>query len=194
MLELSREQNLQRCSHSLRLQFSPQPTLVASNAVHDSRYVEELLAELKLQFVRVAVEHDAFVKMRWERLDDIQKILHSELNFLVVLVESRVKFFVSQQRRDFGDRSHLDNVSKVKISQVMFTLPAGLFGAEPPLKLLQVWTPNTVRRRKVHRVFLRLQVIRAQVNVDAAVESRHHPVENSFFETGIAQRMTVDER
>lgn len=75
-LEVAREQNLQRRSHPLCLQFAPQPTLVTANAVHDPRDVQELLSELELEFVGVAVEHDALVEVRRERLDDVHHILH----------------------------------------------------------------------------------------------------------------------
>lgn len=194
MLELSREENLQRRSHPLRLQLAPQPTLVAPDAVHDASDVEELLAELKLQFAGIAVEHFRLVEVRWERLDDVQQILHSQLNFLVVLVEAGVELLVAQQRRNLRDRPQLDDVREVKVSQPVLALPARRLGAEARLELLQVRSPHAVRRCEIDGgILLRLEVVRAEVNVDGRVQSRHHPVEHALLQAGIAQRVVVDE-
>lgn len=64
VLELSREENLQRRSHALSLQLSPQPALVAPHAIHYSRNIQELLAELKFQLARVTIEHETLVEVR----------------------------------------------------------------------------------------------------------------------------------
>lgn len=194
-LEFSREKNLQGSSHPLRLQLAPQPTLVAPDAVHDARYVEKLLAKFKLKLARAAVEHDALVKVRWKRLDHVQQILHSQSHFLVLLVKASVKFFVSQQWCDFRNRSQLHDVNKVKIPQPGFSLTARRLRRESPLELFQVWSPNAIRRRKIdRRILLRLQILRAQMDVDAGVEPRHHPVEHALFQACVAKRVAVDER
>lgn len=63
-VQLSREQNFQRRSQSLRLQFAPKFALFATHAVHDLRDVAEMLPKLLFQdFSFHAVEHDTLVEM-----------------------------------------------------------------------------------------------------------------------------------
>lgn len=75
------KQYFQCSTQTLRLQFAPKSTFIASDAVHDSRYVSEMLFEFVLEFfgLLIVLEHGGFIEVGWEGFDVVQEIFDGHL-------------------------------------------------------------------------------------------------------------------
>ena len=49
MIEITREENLECRAEALNLQFTPKTAFLATNTIHDTRYVAEVMTELIFQ-------------------------------------------------------------------------------------------------------------------------------------------------
>ena len=68
LIERAGEEDLEGRAEAVRLQFAPELALFATDAVHDLRYVAEVVPEFLFQLPRVppAVKHRRLVKVRLE--------------------------------------------------------------------------------------------------------------------------------
>ena len=84
MIEITREENLKCRAEALNLQFTPKTAFLATNTIHDTRYVAEVMTELIFQFPGLLAprKHGRLIEMRAKVSEHVNKFDYLIFNYI----------------------------------------------------------------------------------------------------------------
>lgn len=154
------------------LDLTPQPALVAADAVHEPGDVSEAVAELLFEACHLVLEHEGLVK-DWlgggSGLGELEDLGPGDTALVGVAGAERVVLEVVLELRDGAGK---DGVVEV---DVLYTLRVPL---EAGHEALEVGAPLTRRL---------IQVVPAQMHRDTRMHARDDPVEDPLLQTHIVR-------
>ena len=84
MIEITREENLECRAEALNLQFTPKTAFLATNTIHDTRYVAEVMTELIFQLTGLLAtgKHGRLIEVRAKVSEQVNNFDYLIFNYV----------------------------------------------------------------------------------------------------------------